>query len=97
MKILISMPDSLVKDIQEICDDEKYERSEFIRMCVRQYIYGSCDFVKDVDYRANEKKTSTIPPEIEEEPSTPPEIPGVVKGAIRCKHGYFLGLCKFGC
>ena len=34
------MPEKMVKDIQEICDGYTYERSEFIRMCLREKIYG---------------------------------------------------------
>ena len=44
MKILLSIPDNLVKIIDEECVDEEYERSEYIRMCIRQHVFGDAKF-----------------------------------------------------
>lgn len=40
---------------------------------------------------------STTPKKVSTIGTIPTDIPGVVKGAIHCKHGALVGLCKFGC
>lgn len=39
MKISINLPEELLKDMDKVCLDEKYERSEFIRTAIRDRIY----------------------------------------------------------
>ncbi len=39
MKISLTLPEELLKDMDKVCLDEKYERSEFIRTAIRERIY----------------------------------------------------------
>ena len=43
MKILLSLPDGLVKKMDAFCEDYEYERSEFIRMLIRRELDPTVD------------------------------------------------------
>lgn len=41
MKILISMPEKLTRDLDTYCQNFHFERSELIRSLIRDRIYGT--------------------------------------------------------
>ena len=45
-KIIISLPDGLLKAVDEFCEESQYNRSEFIRFLMRQEL-GSFDPEED--------------------------------------------------
>ena len=92
VRIHISLPEQLLAEIDTRCVHEGYNRAEFIREAIR----NSIEWVNEEPVREIKKKISTSPQKIEKK-IKPEEIPGVVKGVETCKHGYMIGLCKFGC
>jgi hypothetical protein len=46
-KVLLSLPEKLLKDLDIVCDSQGYDRSEYIRMCIRQRLYDTGDKMFD--------------------------------------------------
>lgn len=65
MKILLNLQDKLVKDIDSVCSFEGYDRSEYIRMCIRASLYGMESTVTtNKEVAKIVKETSTTPVKI---------------------------------
>ena len=105
------MPDSLLKLLDEKCLQEHYDRSEFIRSCLRVELSATTDRdnvvvremvdkIKEkkppVEIKTTDEKAEVIKVEtFEGEPTFNNFI--TQKQIKTCKHGYALGNCKFGC
>ena len=58
-RILISLPDNLLQDVDNYCKENKYLRSEFIRHIIRYFLYPD-DFDKEESKKSNDKQTQGI-------------------------------------
>ena len=45
MKVLLSLPDKLLEDLDKVCAEKSYDRSEYIRMLIRDSLYFDEDTV----------------------------------------------------
>jgi len=89
MKVNIDLPNDMIKAIDVVANKNFYTRSEWIRVAIREKMGISPQGIQD--------KEEVSTDEIKEKKEKKINIPGVVKGAVHCKHGYMVGLCKFGC
>ena len=90
-RINITLPKSLLIEINKYCETHSIARSEFIRSLMRSVLSPANSVEKESVEDVQEKKlggniSEEKLHEIQEQ-----------KGIKLCKHGYPFGLCKYGC
>jgi len=94
VRIHISLPEKVLHTLDTRCGQYGYNRAEYIRSLIREDLEGFSPEVIDkvVKDKKDFPKKGTSPKKI--------EIPKKLiekKNIQTCKHGYMLGLCKYGC
>jgi len=103
MKILLSINKDLLDNLDTFCAKFGYQRSEFIRNCIRAKIFDQT--LQSVGVSTEEITPVTaqlFDKEIQKKTLTSVVAKKILKIAesksiATCKHGYAFGNCKFGC
>lgn len=107
MKILLSINQDLLTNLDSFCAKFGYQRSEFIRNCIRSEIFSQLNESVGVSREETVPVVSGLFKTVK-----PIELPPMPKKVIKdakklqkvlasvggyCKHGSAIGNCKFGC
>lgn len=107
MKILLSLNQDLLTNLDNFCAKFGYQRSEFIRNCIRSEIFsqvgetvgipkGEIASVRDALTKPKTNYSGDLTKNVDHLQKKL-EVIATSKSIGTCKHGSAYGNCKFGC